>query len=180
VRFDGIDDGLAIPFNLSPSENASVTIFSVFSSEPVPKEQLRKLYGHDDGGFDRATGFDQRASTPFSFFAGSGGAKLYPGVAAGAIVLTTDVWTPTTFNGYVNGQLQVNNAPQNAGAGNATMALGGIRQDTAFPGDQNQARPGGYEPWHGLIAEFLIYNRALATDERQRVETYLKTKYNIA
>lgn len=180
LRFDGVDDGLAIPFDLSPAKNASVTVFAVWSSEPVGRgASLRKLYGHDDDGFDRTAGFDDRASTQWGYFAGDGGVKLYFSPTAGTATLTTDVWTPTTFSGFVNSRVKVNNQPVNNTAGNATMALGSIRHDTKYPGDRNQTRYGGYEPWHGTIAEFLIYDRPLTQDERQQVERHLIAKYGI-
>lgn len=178
IRFDGVNDALAIPFNLSKDEHPSLTIFTVFSSEPVERTQFRKLYGHDDRGFDRATGYDNRQRKSFGFFAGTG-VKDYFDPVPNAPYLTADVWGPTTFSGYVNGRPEVTDAPQATGNGNATMVLGAIRDESEFPNDTDQARALGLEPWKGLIAEFLIYDRALSQEERQRVETHLKAKYGI-
>jgi len=179
LRFDGVDDGLTIPFNLSPGANPNITVFTVFSTEEVPRGTLRKLYGHDDGGYDRATGWDDRAlPVKFVFFAGSG-AKAYFDPTPRSATITSDIWTPTTFSGYVNGQQRQLNVAQSASAGQATMALGGIRPNSALAPGASQVHPGGFEPWQGVIAEFLIYNRALGAEERQRVETYLMNKYGI-
>ena len=178
IRFDGTDDALAVPFNLNGAENASLTIFAVWTSEPVPRDKLRKLYGHDNRDFDRAVGFDSRTRLNYGFFTGSG-VQSYFSAPFNTPTLTTDMWRPRTFSGYVNGVVKVNNAAQTTGPGDETMTLGGIRDNTEFPGDANQARALGWEPWQGVIAEFLIYDRSLTDGERQQVEQHLMAKYRI-
>lgn len=165
VRFDGVDDGLAIAFDISPAGHPDLTIFTVFSSDTDAKE-LRKLYGNDDGGYDRAVGLDSRGTTNYVSFGGA--VQPYFTLTAQATYVTSDVWTQNRFDGFVNGDERADGRSFVTG-GQPTMALGGVRPDIAH----------SVEPWKGVIAEFIVYDRVLTAADRQRIETYLKTKYGV-
>ncbi len=62
VRFDGEHNMLEVPMSISAAVSPELTVISVWSSATAAKLPLRKLYGADDGGYDRAAGIDDRAS----------------------------------------------------------------------------------------------------------------------
>src|SRR5258708_16420194 len=62
VRFDGEHNMLEVPMSISAAVSPELTVISVWSSATAAKLPLRKLYGADDGGYDRAAGVDDRAS----------------------------------------------------------------------------------------------------------------------
>src|SRR5947207_1918408 len=60
VRFDGEQNMLTTNVDIGVERMPEATIFAVFSSKTDAKE-LRKLYGDDNGGYDRAAGLDDRS-----------------------------------------------------------------------------------------------------------------------
>jgi len=78
----------------------------------------------------------------------------------------------TDFNIYVNG---IQTATYNDQVGNIDITSGSLQI-----GGYNKSfnNPGG-ELFNGQIAEIIMYNRAVTTQERQQVEAYLNTKYAI-
>src|SRR5215813_218381 len=72
VRFDGEQNMLMTNIDISPARMPEATIFAAFSSKTDAKAPLRKLYGDDNGGYDRAAGLDNRAENHnYTVFAGS-------------------------------------------------------------------------------------------------------------
>jgi hypothetical protein len=161
LHFDGTDDVLTVGIDINPAKTPNLTIVAVFSSDTTATSPHRKLYSHDDGGFDRTVGLDDRARTNYSIFAGTGVVDYFT-LSANTVYQTTDIWTSTQFIGRVNGRNTVSVAVGN-GAGRPTMQIGG--------------NPGFGEYWMGGIAEFLVYSRALTAAEQSQVESYLAAKY---
>ena len=56
---------------------------------------------------------------------------------------------------------------------------------TAFPNSVLVSTPakigfaGNSNPWDGQITEFLIFNRALSSDERATIENYCNQRYSL-
>src|SRR4028119_209201 len=93
VRFDGTDDTMSVPLNINPSFNPNLTIFTVFNSTTAANSPLRKLYGHDDGGYDRTIGLDNRSGTTnFTYFGGTGVKNYFP-LAANSYYLSSHSYT---------------------------------------------------------------------------------------
>lgn len=167
IRFDGDDDLLETNLNLDPAVVPQATVFAVFNSR-VAESSLRKLYGQDDGDYDRAAGLDDRAGDAknYAVFAGSAGVVGYFTLAANQTYLTTDAWGPQTFSGWVNGRKMLDNVACANEHGLPHLYIGGT--GTVFS-----------EPWAGDIAEMLVYSRALTDAERMSIEDYLSRKYAV-
>jgi len=84
-QFDGIDDYIYVPLNINPSTMRSLTMGAwVKASNDSP---IRQVISHDNGGYDRSLGIDQRGgSTGWSAFSGSG-------EVLGGFPVTTEQWT---------------------------------------------------------------------------------------
>jgi hypothetical protein len=173
VRFDGVDDVLGVNLNIHPGAHPLLTIVSVFSSDVEASEPLRKLYGSDDGGFDRAAGLDSRSSNGrnYTVFGGPDTGSIgYFNLVANNTYLTVDQFGAGTFNGWVQGVHAVANATTTSGEGTATLYIGGIYPyDSAF----------GQEPWQGELAEMMIFPGTLPDTQRTALEDFLARKYDI-
>jgi len=91
-------------------------------------------------------------------------------------VTITNVWTlysvkstNNDWQSFVNGQLMLSD-PTNT----YSNAIGG--DGTLYIGKQTAA---GTFNLKGKVAEVIVYNRVLTTPERQQVEAYLNSKYQI-
>lgn len=171
VRFDGEDDILVTNVDISPARMPQATIFAVFNSRTDAKTPLRKLYGDDNGGYDRAAGLDDRAENNHNYtvFVGNG-VQGYFDLKANETYVTSDVFNSSDFTGYVNGRkmLDKNPAPWGANPDDAlpNLYLGGT--GTSY-----------HEPWQGDLAEVIVYGRILSDQERTQVEDYLARKYGV-
>ena len=95
VRFDGDQNMLMTNVDISPARMPEATIFAVFNSKTEAKEPLRKLYGDDNGGYDRAAGLDGRAEKNYTVFTGNG-VSGYFDLKANETYLTADQFTNST------------------------------------------------------------------------------------
>jgi hypothetical protein len=168
LRFDGQDDLLEFPLDINPEGMPTLTIVTVMQSQTsVADPEYHKLYGHDDGGYDRAAGLDSRSQKNYTVFGGDSGVMPYFDLKASNWYITVDLYHENaTFSGWVNGQSALDRAPVKHGSGLKTFFIGGT--GTAFN-----------EPWNGDVAEMIVYNRALSDSERTSVEDYLAGKYGI-
>lgn len=168
VRFDGENDLLQTNVNIDPEVMPNVTIVAVFNSRVAETETQRKLYGHDNGGYDRAAGIDGRAPTAnYTIFGGSQSVVPFFTLEANRTYLTVDSYAPDALNAWVNGEKKVNAVPAKYDSGLPHLYLGGTG-------------PSFDEPWAGDIAEVLVYMRTLSDAERMQVEDYLAAKYGVA
>ncbi len=168
VRFNGTDQMLMSNVDISPARMPEGTIVTVFTSATAESSPLRKIYGDDNGGFDRAAGLDDRApGNNFTLFIGSGVAGYFQ-LEPNKVYVTVDEYSPKKFSGWVNG----------------VATLKDIDADW-----QEDALPNLYiggtgavfsEYWQGDLAEIIVYARKLSADERTRVENYLVEKYRVA
>ena len=169
VRFDGEQNMLMTNVDISPARMPEATVFAVFSSKTDAKEPLRKLYGDDNGGYDRAAGLDGRSEKNYNAFTGNGVAGYFD-LKANESYITADVYGSNDFTGFVNGKKTVDKVAAAWGAG----------PDDALP----NLYIGGtgtvyHEPWQGDLAEIIVYGRILNDQERMQVEDYLAKKYGI-
>jgi hypothetical protein len=170
IRFDGDDDFLETNLNIDPTSMPNVTVVTVFNSRTNETDPHRKVYGADDGDFDRAAGLDDRATEGMNYviFGGAGNGVIpYFRLEANQTYLTVDQYTPEHFNGWVNGQKKIDSHPVDHGRHLPHLYLGAT--GTAFP-----------EYWAGDIAEVMVYLRPLIDEERRRVEDYLAVKYGVS
>jgi len=169
IRFDGVDDVLESDLNINPSAHPRLTIVAVFSSDVDAMTPLRKLYGADDGGYDRAVGLDNRAQNGrnYTVFGGDGPDDVgYFDLSAGGSYLTVDQFGVGVFNGWVSGRHVLQDQPTNHGDGLSTFFVGGT--GTVFS-----------EPWKGTIAELLAFDGVLMDSQREALEDFLGRKYTL-
>ena len=168
IHFDGGTQMLEANINIDPAASPELTVISVFSSE-TDKASLRKLYGADDGGYDRAAGLDDRAEGfNYTIFGGSAGVVGIFKLAAKTPYVTVDSYDQPKklLNVWVNGAPAKQNQQIDHGAGLTKFYIGGT--GTVY-----------HEPWFGDVAEMLVYHRILTDDERKKVEDYLAGKYGL-
>src|SRR5262245_18735904 len=72
VRFAGEQNMLMTNVDIGIERMPEATVFAVFSSKTDEKEPLRKLYGDDNGGYDRAAGLDGRSEKNYNVLSGNG------------------------------------------------------------------------------------------------------------
>ena len=165
VRFDGKNNLLMTNADISPAKMPNATIFAVFTSATEAAE-LHKLYGDDDGGYDRAAGLDNRGQGKnYTVFTGNGVTGYFQ-LKTGQTYITCDQFTPTTFSGWVDGGATLTNVPANWEKALPNLYIGGT--GTIY-----------HEPWQGDLAEIIVYNRTLSDGERAQVTDYLAGKYGV-
>jgi hypothetical protein len=166
VRFNGENNMLMTNVDISPAHMPDATVFAVFNSKTDSKDRLRKLYGDDDGGYDRAVGIDSRAEhTNYTVFTGHG-VEGYFTLKTGETYITADQFTKTDFSGWVNGKATLTKVAAEWSEALPNLYIGGT--GTSY-----------HEPWQGDLAEIVVYARVLTDQERMQVEDYLAKKYGV-
>ena len=167
VRFDGQANIMQANIDISPAAMPNLTICAAFTSKTDAPSPLRKLYGDDDGGYDRAAGLDDRGGGKnFTIFTGSGVQGDFT-LKANETYVTCDAYTKTELSTWVNGKDTLQKIPATWGTALPNMYIGGTG-------------PNYHEPWQGDIAEIVVYSRVIADLERMQVEDYLAKKYGVA
>jgi hypothetical protein len=168
VRFDGENDELVADLNINPSVHPGLTIVSLFVSDVALGDPKRKVYGADDGGYDRAAGLDYRASNGMNYtvFGGGDGVVGYFRLEATDPYLTVDNYRSGAFSGWVNGSLVLDRRVVTNGEGPPVLYVGG--SGTEFS-----------EPWQGTISEVLVFGTTLSESARNCVEDYLANTYGL-
>jgi hypothetical protein len=168
VRFDGQSNMLEVPMSIDTKVSPELTVISVWQSATAEKSRLRKLYGADDGGYDRAAGIDDRAAdgSNYTVFGGNAGVVGIFTFTANTPYITVENYDVKKLNTWVDG------APAKTGV------------DTEYGDMPPHFFIGGtgrvyHEPWMGDLAEMLVYKRTLTDDERKKVEDYLAAKYGV-
>jgi hypothetical protein len=168
MRFDGDHNMLEVPMSIDAVASPELTVISVWSSATADKTTLRKLYGADDGGYDRAAGIDTRASdaSNYTVFAGSGGVVGVFTFTANTPNITIENYANKKLNTWVNGAVARANIDAEYGQMPDHFFIGGTGHSYT-------------EPWQGDLAEMLVYKRTLTDEERKKVEDYLGGRYGI-
>ena len=168
VRFDGTNQMLMTTIDIGPARMPEGTVITVLSSTTADVSPFRKIYGNDNGAFDRTVGLDDRApGKNFTAFVGTGVAGYFQ-LAANTPYVVVDEYSRKEFSGWVNGTSSVSKAAadwQDDALPN--LYLGGT--GTVFS-----------EYWSGDLAEIIVYARKLTDAERVQVEDYLGQKYGVA
>lgn len=160
ISFDGVDDRLIGP-NVISSTPCTIIIVAKFSSSEEIGVIFEQYDTYDNIALYR--GFNGGTSRNF---------RLYNGADLTSSATTNDNQA-YIFEAIVNGS-------------NSYLYLNGSQ--TAFGNAGNLIPEGNYYLgyWRGgnaartmKIAEVIVYNRAITTQERQQVESYLNAKYNI-
>lgn len=167
IHFDGGTNLLEANVDIDPAVSPQLTVISVFSSDTEEKSPYRKLYGADDGGYDRAAGLDDRGDVNYTVFGGNGVIGIFA-LKAKTPYVTVDSYDDAkkVLNVWVNGAPAKQNAPVDHGASLAKFYIGGT--GTVY-----------HEPWMGNVAEMLVYHRLLTDEERGKIEQYLAGKYGL-
>lgn len=170
VQFDGTDQMLMTSIDISPARMPEGTVITVFRSKTADKSPLRKVYGDDNGGYDRAIGLDDRAEDKnFTLFSGSG-VQGYFNLEVDKPYIVVDQYSPKEFSGWVNGNPALTKL----------AAAWGEKPEDSLPNMYIGGTGTSYsEYWNGDIAEVIVYGRTLTDAERTQVEDYLAKKYGI-
>jgi hypothetical protein len=165
VRFDGEHNMLMTNIDIGVERMPEATIFAVFNSKTDAKEPLRKLYGDDNGGYDRAVGLDGRSEKNYNVFTGNG-VSPYFDLKANESYLTADVYGSKDFTAFVNGKKVLDKVAAAWADSLPNLYIGGT--GTVY-----------HEPWQGDLAEIIVYGRTFSDPERMQVEDYLAKKYGV-
>ncbi|MBN2842296.1 MAG: glycosyl hydrolase 115 family protein [Sedimentisphaerales bacterium] len=154
VRFDGINDWMAMPS--TTMSVGSFTMFAVARYDRISQEQYI-VASQDGSGNDRAR-FATNGSSRFVWRAGSSGE-----VSTAADMLTHIFASTSEMEAYLDG----NHVSENANYSR--------EWPTAFNlGSYNR----GQKCWFkGDLAEFMVFDRILSTEEINEVGAYLELKY---
>lgn len=167
IRFDGTDQMLMSTVDIGPKRMPEGTVISVFRSATAEVSPLRKLYGNDNGSYDRAAGLDDRAAGKnYTVFTGVG-VEGYFQLTPDTTYIAVDEYSPKEFNGWINGAAALAKTAADWGEDALpNLYIGGT--GTAYA-----------EYWNGDLAEMIVYGRKLTEAERTQVVGYLAAKYGV-
>jgi hypothetical protein len=167
VQFDGTNQMLMTSIDIGPKQMPEGTVITVLRTKTAEKSPLRKVYGDDNGDYDRAVGLDDRGDKNFTLFSGSGVTGYFP-IEVDKTYIVVDQYSPKEFSGWVNGAA-------------ALSKVAADWQDDALPNMYIGGSGNVYEEyWNGDVAEVIVYARKLSDAERTQVEDYLAKKYGVA
>ena len=168
VRFDGTNQMLMTTIDIGPARMPEGTVITVLRSTTADASPLRKIYGNDNGGFDRTVGLDDRApGKNFTAFVGTGVAGYFQ-LAPNTPYVVIDEYSRKEFSGWVSGT-------------SAASKVAADWQDDALPNMYIGGTGTVFsEYWSGDLAEIIVYARKLSDAERMQVEDYLAQKYSVA
>ncbi|PCE63528.1 DUF7507 domain-containing protein [Sediminicola luteus] len=188
IRFNGSGAGDAIQFQ-SPNGLNDQSVFVVFAAQGSGTQQYnqRLLYGGDIS--NPSGGGPSNSRSDFSigvannnrlaFGGGSQGDYFFTGnvnlngrPTIGTVTRNSNGTSNTTIRSHVNGtQNRGSTTVNNLGNGRPTASLVRIGEHFSNTSSTNSL--------NGRVAELLVYNSVLSTNQRQRVESYLALKYGI-
>ena len=151
---------IVIPLDINPSvyPQFSVTMWVKPDASIVNSPGLYKTFGHDDGGWDRTFGLDNREGE-FRYAAFTGGAGPGPTDTTGTPITTdwtflASVWDTNeqTVTFYAN-ENSITEPLTNTTSAHTSSAIGNLRPDNFAEG------------WRGLIDDVFIFDHALTEGE---------------
>lgn len=169
VRFDGKNDMLRTNVDLGPERMPLATVFIAFSTATAEANPLRKLYGNDNGGYDRAVGLDDRGGDPaknYCAFTGSTGVTPLFAIKANEFHIGVDQFTSSDFSSWIDGAPVASKTPATWSESLPNLYVGNT--GTSYS-----------EHWQGDLAEMIVYARTVSDAERIQVEDYLAKKYGL-
>ena len=166
IRFDGVNDSL-VSSNISANNLPAMTCFVV-----------AYIAGFGGGGFGRY--FDRSAR--IWLLAAAGANHRFSTVGLDHETALSSI---TTGNWYINsarwdgGTNIATNVSQRINKANSTRGLTGTGTNTSVANTSYSIcnRPSGDRGFNGDIAELIIYNQALTTEQIDSVESYLSAKW---
>ena len=167
------DDRLNINYDISPSVHANITVIAVVDINSSTTSTYLKVFGHDDGNYDRCSGIDDRCpggAETFTYFDGStsiNGVGCFMSPPGNTAFVFSASYSSSYFNGWYNGTHKVNSANVTNGDGQNSLSVGSI-------GSLYN------EYWEGGIAEFILFNRILNDAENLIIHNSLAAKYDIS
>lgn len=178
LTFDGTDDFLDVPYNALLNDD-NMTVFSVHRVEQDDNSWRSPFTSRDDFPQRGYIVYVRSDNDQYDLWTGSdsGWDSFQQGLTPGADlqILGVDFTASTGGNGdknfYLDGNLQ-----------GSTTSTENYVANTAQPyrvGAGSSETVAGQYFWYGDIAEQIVYNRLLATEERLKVSSYLAIKYGI-
>lgn len=157
VRFDGVDDFMQTASTFTINQPNTI-IMAAFNRAPTATLKMIQ-----DGAVSGARQTLRRQSTQYSMYAG-GVYVTQPGTSVPAWDVLTMVMNGASSALYSGGVSILTGNPGTGGLQGVTLAANYV----------------GTEAGNHDIAEYLSYNSALSTADRQAVERYLGTKWGVA
>lgn len=155
MGFDGIDDYLTVGLDVNPSVMPAMTWGAWVNA--ADNSGIRQVLSHDNGGYDRSLGIDQRAAGSYAAFTGSwvlgngGVAALSQWVFLAAVYDQAS----TTLSLWVNGDKVSTTA--SLGPGHDTFRIG--------------SNPGFGEYFSGAIDNVFVFDQALTDTQINAIFT---------
>lgn len=156
-RFSGEGSFLKLPININPGVYPALTVsvWARFLPSSNPDGGVYQVVSHDNGGFDRSIGIDDRSSGGFGWSSFAGSAEVLGARPAitGAWVQLTTVYDQAASSArfFVNGQMVASSNSATLNEGEEFLLLG--------------SNPAFVEHFPGDIDDLRIYSRALSGDE---------------
>jgi hypothetical protein len=151
---------LKVDFDLDPSVHPEVAVAFLFESDDVSSD--RKIYGHDDGGFDRCVGFDTGV-VDYGYYDGTT-VTLYDNLSTGTLYTDVHNWTAATFDGWIDGTSKVVAGACANGSGDTSFYIGAEGSGLA-------------QMFEGKISSFFLRDSVFTTTERQSIERFFDALY---
>lgn len=165
IRFDGSTDYMGSNY-IPPTAAASRTVMTVTANHAQNAAwQYRYVYHYGLGVPGQAYGLTNVLAGTAVFGNGYWNAELVSSQATTGTHLITQVYNGTTDLMYAGGT-QIGSRAGVLATGSGALRFGG-----------QVGTPSGHAGFD--IAEMLIFNTALSTNEQRAVETYLSRKYNL-
>lgn len=150
LAFDGEDDHVAVPLDIGPERHPELTITAWARAESA--EPIRQVVSHDDGGFDRSVGIDDRGGVDgWSAFAGTGSVLGGAPVEVGRWTFLAVVYDAPADTVRLHVVDRVFTTAGHTGEGLERLRIG--------------SNPTHDEFFHGAIDEVRFYGRALTREE---------------
>lgn len=171
LNFAGNDE-LRVNYNISPNVRPNITVIAVAEHNTATSTPFSKLFGHDDSGFDRSIGFDNRCGGNTFHYFGRSRVNCFTSPIANSDFVVNVEYTNNRFSGWFNGDLLINNVFNFNGNGESFLTIGGIT-DRNFGQTYN-------EFWNGTITEFIVFGGTLNETQHILISNYLAAKYDVA
>ncbi len=178
LYFDSTSSSICMhaPINIDRTLMPNLSFFIIYRWPSVDTGQLQKLWGADNGGWDRQAIFGE----PYVGVSHGGGTSR---ITNFDIRNKSQIFSYISKVGVANGSMAYINASTSPSIYTESNTGQGYPALT-FPGNHNQSNGMALdgncsEATNVLIGEFIVFDRALNPEERASVEKYLAKKWSI-